>query len=109
MKFQSVVLLLAVLLASATAADYQPIKDVNDPHVVDIASYAVREHDDKTGLKLKLEKVISGEYLILIEGRKYCLNITATDTTASNKYNVVVFDIPVQGYRNLTSFVPLSD
>jgi cystatin-C len=109
MKFQSVVLLFAVLLASAIAADYRPIKDVNDPHVVDIANYAVRVHDDQTGLKLKLENVISGEYLMLIEGAKYCLNITATDTTASNKYNVVVFDIPVRDYRNLTSFVPLSD
>ncbi|GAU15079.1 hypothetical protein TSUD_08170 [Trifolium subterraneum] len=115
MKFQYVVLLLIVLLAStpvrnqAIQGDWTPIKNIDDPHVIEIANYAVTEHDRQTGLKLKLEKVISGETKIFPEGTKICLNITASEDSASNKYNIAVLENPVNHFRNLTSFVPLNN
>ncbi|XP_058735609.1 cysteine proteinase inhibitor 5-like [Vicia villosa] len=107
MKLQYVVLLLVVLLASAgvknqvIASVWTPIKDINDPHVINIAKYAVTEQDKKAKLNLKLDKVISGETKVA-DGTTYCLNISASDNTASNKYNVVVLE-----KQTLTSFVSL--
>jgi cystatin-C len=107
MSLQYAILLFVVLLAStavrnqAIPGGWEPIKDIDDPHVTEIANYAVTEHDKQTGLKLKLEKVISGETKI-VNGIIYCLNISASD---SNKYNVAVLER--QHFRNLTSFVPL--
>ncbi|XP_045802323.1 cysteine proteinase inhibitor 5-like [Trifolium pratense] len=114
MNLRYVVLLIFVLLASTTVRNqatlgvWNPIKNINDPYVTEIANYAVDEHDKRTGLNLKLEKVISGETKI-VDGIIYCLNITATDSSASSKYNIVVLDKLSQHFRNLTSFVPISD
>ncbi|XP_045802314.1 cysteine proteinase inhibitor 5-like [Trifolium pratense] len=114
MNLRYVVLLIFVLLASTTVRNqatlgvWKPIKNINDPYVTEIANYAVDEHDKRTGLNLKLEKVISGETKI-VDAIIYCLNITATDSSASSKYNIVVLDKLSQHFRNLTSFVPISD
>ncbi|XP_045802315.1 cysteine proteinase inhibitor 5-like [Trifolium pratense] len=114
MNLRYVVLLIFVLLASTTVRNqatlgvWNPIKNINDPYVTEIANYAVDEHDKRTGLNLKLEKVISGETKI-VDGIIYCLNITATDNSASSKYNIAVLDKLSQHFRNLTSFVPISD
>ncbi|CAL5214641.1 unnamed protein product [Lathyrus oleraceus] len=111
MKFQYVFLLFVVLMTSTIgvknqviASVWNPIKDVNDPHVIDIAKYAVTEQDKKAKLNLKLDKVISGETKVEV-GTTYCLNISASDNIVSNKYNVVVLE--KKHFRNLTSFVPL--
>ncbi|GAU27147.1 hypothetical protein TSUD_104560 [Trifolium subterraneum] len=107
MSLQYAILLFIVLLASTTMRNeaipggWTPIKNINDPHVTEIANYAVTEHDKKTGLNLKLEKVISGETKV-VNGIIYCLNISASD---SNKHNIAVLER--QQFRKLTSFAPL--
>lgn len=114
MRLQSVVFLLLGFLATmsvrnqAIAGGWEPIKNINDPHVIDIANYAVTEHDRQAGLNLKLEKVISGETKV-VDGIIYCLNITASDGSASNKFNLAVLEKLEQHFRNLTSFVPLQN
>ncbi|CAI8604492.1 unnamed protein product [Vicia faba] len=110
MRFQYVILMLVGMSAfmvvrnQAILGGWIPIKNINDPHVTSIANYAVTEYDKRSGSKLKLEKVISGETKI-VDGIIFCLNISATTISASNKYNVVVLEKLSQ--RNLTSFVPL--
>jgi len=57
MRLHYIVFLLVVLLTStivrneALSGQWNPIKDINDPHVIDLANYAVAEidvpsHDD---------------------------------------------------------------
>jgi len=76
--------------------------------VIDIANYAVTEHDKQAGLNLKLENIISGETKV-VDGIIYCLNITAGDGSTSNKYNIAVLEKLPQHFRKLTSFVPLQN
>ncbi|CAI8604491.1 unnamed protein product [Vicia faba] len=110
MRFQYVILMLIGMSAfmvvrnQVTLGGWIPIKNINDPHVTSIATYAVTEYDKQSGLKLKLEKVISGETNV-VDGTIFCLNISTTTNSASNKYNVVVLEKLSQ--RKLTSFVPL--
>ncbi|KAL5069879.1 hypothetical protein RYX36_020766 [Vicia faba] len=67
MRFQYVILMLIGMSAfmvvrnQVTLGGWIPIKNINDPHVTSIATYAVTEYDKQSGSKLKLEKVISGE------------------------------------------------
>ena len=103
--------LLVVLLATMTlrneadSSGWVPIPDINDPHVIDTANFAVTEHDKQTGAKLKLDNVISGEKKVLVDQTTICLNITASDSAASNKYNIAV--VEKLSFRNLTIFTLL--
>ncbi|CAK8579049.1 unnamed protein product [Lathyrus sativus] len=110
MKFQYVFLLFVVLMTSTIgvknqviASVWNPIQNVNDPHVIDIAKYALTEHFKRSKLYLTFDKVISGETKVDV-GTTYCLNISAT-FVISNNYNVVVFEN--KQFRNLIKFVIL--
>ncbi|KAG5011310.1 hypothetical protein JHK87_019825 [Glycine soja] len=106
-----VVLVFVVLLACAVGWDdgipggWNPIKNINDPHVTEIANFAVTEYDKQSGEKLKLVKVIKGD-LQVVAGLNYRLSLTASD---SNNYQAIVYEKAWarEHYRNLTSFTPL--
>jgi len=58
MRFQSLFLILLVLFAST--ATNQAL-NISDPHMIDIANFAVTEHNKQiTEAKLKFEKIIEG-------------------------------------------------
>jgi len=114
MRFQSLVVLLLVLLASAARnqalpGGYSPINP-NDPHVIEIANFAVTEYDNKKGTDLKLEKVIKGESETIAAGTNYRLTISAIHGSESkpNFYNATVYDKPSVEYRILLIFIPVS-
>ncbi|KAJ1428679.1 Proteinase inhibitor I25, cystatin, conserved site [Sesbania bispinosa] len=80
---------------------YVPIKDLNDPHVKEIANYAVAEYDKRSGAKLKLVKVVKGETQV-VAGTNYRLDLEVTV-----RYQAVVWEKTWEHFRNLTSFKPL--
>ncbi|CAL9174784.1 unnamed protein product [Musa hybrid cultivar] len=107
------VLLGAVLPAPAAASSgkalggWTPIKDVNDPHVQEIAQFAVSEHNKQANAALALGKVAKGETQV-VSGTNYRLVLSASDGSgASAKYEAVVWEKPWEKFRQLTSFKKL--
>jgi len=85
---------------------WSPIKNIDDPHVKEIADYAVTEYAKQSGHKLKLEKVLKGETQA-VAGVNYRLTLAATDGSSSKNYEAIVWEKVWQHFRNLTSFTPV--
>lgn len=107
------VLLGAVLPAPAAESSgkalggWTPIKDFNDPHVQEIAQFAVSEHNKQANSALALGKVVKGETQV-VSGTNYRLVLSASDGSgASAKYEAVVWEKPWEKFRQLTSFKKL--
>ncbi|KAK2378998.1 cysteine proteinase inhibitor [Trifolium repens] len=112
MAFQSHVLLTLALLAFATmnqviSENWSPIKDINDPYVIGIATFAVNEYNNRTGAKLKFEKIIKGDESQEVVGKNYRLTLSANNGSTSNNYVAIVYDKPQDYTRKLTSFEPV--
>jgi len=111
-SLQCLIVLVSVFFASAVArkniaiGGWSPIKNINDPHVTEIANYAVTEHEKRSGEKLKLEKVIKGETQI-VAGVNYRLVLATTDGSSSKNYEALVWEKAWEHFRNLTSFTPV--
>ncbi|GAB2298965.1 hypothetical protein Dimus_033041 [Dionaea muscipula] len=84
----SLFLLLHVRFTSAAASDglkpdllggYQPIKNVNDPQIIQIAEFAVSEHNKKARPVLKFVKLENGAQQV-VAGVNYRLLIRASDS-----------------------------
>ncbi|XP_058771917.1 cysteine proteinase inhibitor 5-like [Vicia villosa] len=124
MKLQTLILLTVLLMASLIlvkllreaprAAEreeylvggYNPITNINDPHVIEIAKFAVTQYDKQSGVKLKFKKVIKGESRV-VAGINYRLTLSAGEGWVSKIYEAVVWEKPWLHFRNLTSFKPL--
>ncbi|XP_020221522.1 cysteine proteinase inhibitor 5 [Cajanus cajan] len=113
MGYHHSLLFLSLLLVVAAArrpeavvGGWSPIKDLKEPHVAEIANYAVGEYDKRSGAKLKLVKVVKGETQV-VAGTNYRLVLAAKDGSATANYEAVVYEKPWLRFRNLTSFVPL--
>lgn len=87
---------------------WSPIKDINDPHVAEIAKFAVIQYDQhlQSGKKLSLVKTIKGETQV-VAGTNYRLVLAANDGSATKNYEAVVWEKPWAHFKNLTSFKPL--
>ncbi|CAK8538867.1 unnamed protein product [Lathyrus sativus] len=85
---------------------WNPIKNIKDPQVLEIAQFAVTEQQKKSGVKLSLVDVISGETQI-VAGINYRLVLTANDGSVTKKYQAQVVDEP-NHTRSLISFKSLS-
>ncbi|KAG0494815.1 hypothetical protein HPP92_005809 [Vanilla planifolia] len=109
-------LFLSSLLVSASAAnvrssqdvgDWKPIKNLRDPHVLEIARFAVAEHNKEADVVLKLGRVVRGEIQVA-SGINYRLVIQAASARGGdNEYVAVVWEKSWQNFRRLTSFRPL--
>ncbi|KAH7858713.1 hypothetical protein Vadar_027042 [Vaccinium darrowii] len=64
--------------ASAPLGGWRPIENVTAPEVIEVAQFAVAEHNNQTGSMLKFERVVSGEYQV-VAGENYRLIIAAMD------------------------------
>ncbi|RRT32120.1 hypothetical protein B296_00051058 [Ensete ventricosum] len=84
------------------------IKDLKDPHVREIAEFAVSEHNKLEKTNLTLRKVEGGEIQV-VEGMNYKLVLEAKDDGAGmvSEYKAVVWEKTWKHYRKLTSFVLL--
>ncbi|KAL6560593.1 hypothetical protein OROGR_004152 [Orobanche gracilis] len=105
-----VVVFLLISLASADpfVGGWNPIPNINDPYVTEIAEFSITEHNKNSGENLKLEKVINGESQA-VAGRNYRLTLTASDgSRSSHNYEATVWDKPWMHFRSLESFVPVN-
>ncbi|CAI9773174.1 unnamed protein product [Fraxinus pennsylvanica] len=86
---------------------YEPIDNPNDPTVIEIAKFAVAEHNKEAKSNLKFQKVVKGESQV-VAGINYRLVISAVDGAAVQNYLAVVYEKPWQNFKNLTSFEKFS-
>ncbi|KAL0353293.1 UNVERIFIED_CONTAM: Cysteine proteinase inhibitor 1 [Sesamum angustifolium] len=101
---------LAILLASSLneaspVGAWQPI-DPKDPKVVEIANFAVTEHNKEAGSALVFQDVVKGTKQV-VAGINYELVIAAGDGTPAGVrlyYQARVFEQPSQKSRKLLSF-----
>ncbi|KAF5742117.1 Cysteine proteinase inhibitor 5 [Tripterygium wilfordii] len=92
-----------VSAAAALVGGWGPIKDLNDPHVKEIADFAVTEHNKAANASLKLQSVVHGEEQV-VAGTNYKLVLEVMDGKAKKKFEVVVWEKPWQHFMNVTSF-----
>ncbi|KAK9715077.1 hypothetical protein RND81_06G141700 [Saponaria officinalis] len=80
-----------------TRGDYKPIPDLHDPHVQEIAKFAVTEADKQSGERLKYIKIVKGEYVVE-DGTNYRLVITVLDVGLMADYLAIVIEKPPAHY-----------
>ncbi|KAL3845466.1 hypothetical protein ACJIZ3_002869 [Penstemon smallii] len=109
MAFKSLVIF-ALLSVLATAAfgisivgHWRPIENPNDPGVVEIAKFAVAEHNKEAHAALGFVSVVKGETQV-VAGTKYRLVISAKDGSATKNYDALVWDKPWEKFRKLVFF-----
>ncbi|XWS49481.1 hypothetical protein CRYUN_Cryun12cG0007200 [Craigia yunnanensis] len=85
---------------------WEPIKDINDPHVREVAEFAVSEYNKQSKASLKLKSVVKVEKQVVIN---YKLDLETSDgTTADAKeYEVVFWEKAEVNSGSLTSFKPI--
>ncbi|KAL5101246.1 hypothetical protein RYX36_005573 [Vicia faba] len=84
---------------------WNPIENIKDPHVLEIAQFAVTEQQKQSGVKLSLVEIINGETQI-VAGVNYRLVLTASDGSVTKKYQAQVVEQPTNT-KILTSFTTL--
>ncbi|RHN79185.1 putative Cystatin domain-containing protein [Medicago truncatula] len=103
MGFQSLVLIVIVLLVS-TATNHAIPVDINDPHVIKVATFAVTEYNKhNTEANLIFEKVINGVSDVTENGTNYRLTLSANDGSTSNNFSAIVLENPADNFT-LTAF-----
>lgn len=105
--------ILAVLLSLSAAAaaplgpatgGWEPIENINDPHVKEIAEFAVSEYKKKSNKKLVFQSVVKGETQV-VTGKNYRLVIAVKDDNSlAVKYEAVVWERVWLHSKILTSF-----
>ncbi|KAL2245004.1 cysteine proteinase inhibitor 1-like [Sesamum indicum] len=106
-----VLLLVAGSIASATSegqklfrlGGWRPISNPRDHKVLEIAEFAVREHNKLAKTNLKLQSVISGAIQV-VGGRIYRLVVSAVDATSPANYLALVYEKPWQHLNILIRF-----
>ncbi|EPS59271.1 hypothetical protein M569_15537 [Genlisea aurea] len=84
---------------------WEPIANVNDPKLRDIADFAVKEHNREAGGRLIFRDILKGEQQV-VSGMNYRLLISAVEASGGlpGKYQAVVFEKVWQSTRTLVSF-----
>ncbi|KAL4309619.1 hypothetical protein GQ457_01G043460 [Hibiscus cannabinus] len=85
---------------------WSPIENIADPHVTEIAEFAVGEYNRESKASLKLDKVVKGDTQV-VAGMNYRLVLKAKDGKAEKTYQAVVWERAWENYKNLTSFNPI--
>ncbi|WCJ34072.1 Cysteine proteinase inhibitor [Euphorbia peplus] len=106
MKVQFVLICFLISIATAVAQSPQtwaPIKDLKDQTVVEIANFAINEHNKNASTNLKLETIESGESRYFM-GMNYRLLLVVNEGASKNKYDTFVWDDVATKLKNLVSF-----
>ncbi|KAJ0586547.1 putative Cystatin domain-containing protein [Helianthus annuus] len=93
----------AALGEGTLSGGWKPVPDVTDPTVVDIAKFAVDEHNKEAHASLKFVKVVKGECQV-VAGMNYNVTITAADGGAGKNYVALVWNKPWEKFMQLVSF-----
>ncbi|WCJ30744.1 Cysteine proteinase inhibitor [Euphorbia peplus] len=107
MKLQFVLICFLICIATAVALTgrWVPIKDLKDPNVVEIANFAINEHNKKTNTNLKLETIEKGDSQV-VSGMNYRLLMVVNEGASKNKYEAVVWEKARTHLKTLVSFKP---
>ncbi|KAK8478705.1 hypothetical protein V6N13_096968 [Hibiscus sabdariffa] len=97
-------LIISDVAEGSLAGRWEPIKDINDPHVTEIAEFAVDEFNKQGNTGLKLVAVVKGETQV-VSGTNYRLILKATDGTTTKTYQTIVWEDALKN-KKLTSFEP---
>lgn len=93
------------VFSEGTPGGWTPIENIKDPHVSEIAQFAVTEQQKQSGVKLSLVEVISGETQV-VAGINFRLVLTANDGSVTKKYQAQVVE-NTNHAKSLTSFKAL--
>ncbi|XP_010513103.1 PREDICTED: cysteine proteinase inhibitor 5-like [Camelina sativa] len=102
----SLVLLPLHVIVVVGLGSWTPIKDVKDPHIVEIGQFAVSEFDKLTRSRLTFVKVVQGESQV-VSGVNYRLLLEANGSKLTKQFVAVVLEKPSLKSMNLTSFKPI--
>ncbi|CAM0871948.1 unnamed protein product [Alopecurus aequalis] len=113
MLLVTIVLVICIIATTTMARDitgvsgaWQQISNFNDPKVLEIARWAVDEHDRQENDGLQFKRVVSG-MLQVVEGKNYNLHIdTVKGDGNEGIYIAEVYDVPWTHTRTLDSFRP---
>ncbi|GMI93263.1 hypothetical protein HRI_002995600 [Hibiscus trionum] len=87
---------------------WTPIKDIKDPHVIEVAEFAVDEYNKQVNSSLKLVVVVNGETRVA-SGTNYWLFLQATGRAGKRMYRAFVWEKAWKRLKQLISFEPLED
>jgi hypothetical protein len=97
----------AIAMPGATAqevAPYQPIPNVDAPHIQELGEWAVAEHEKQANDGLTFRKVVDGEFQV-VAGLNYVLVVDAVGSDgADGTHNAVVYEQDWTNTRELVSF-----
>ncbi|KAL1542502.1 cysteine proteinase inhibitor 1-like [Salvia divinorum] len=87
---------------------YNPVPNPNAPEIVQIALFALSDHNKQKKEALVYESMIKAEMQV-VNGFNYRLTFVARDTRTSrtNNYQAIVYFQPVPTFVNLVSFVAI--
>ncbi|CAK9320234.1 unnamed protein product [Citrullus colocynthis] len=97
------------------SCDWEPIKNMNDPYVQEMGRFAVMEHAHKLcGVGLTFIRVVSGETMMVLEGKKYRLVVEVKEeivvpcgpSSSIKLYVAILLDKPCHKSWKLLSFKP---
>ncbi|KAJ7942618.1 Cysteine proteinase inhibitor [Quillaja saponaria] len=87
---------------------WQPIKNIKDPHVIEIAKFAITEYNKKSGQGFEFDSVVKGEKQT-VSGTNYRLVVAVVtfDEKATIQYQTVVWE-KLSGEKKFVSFKPIN-
>ncbi|GJM92827.1 hypothetical protein PR202_ga09331 [Eleusine coracana subsp. coracana] len=80
----------------------------NDLHVIDLARFAVEEHNKKANGLLQFEKVVKVKQQV-VAGTMYYFTIEAKDGEVKKVYEAKVWEKPWESFKELQEFKPAED
>ncbi|XP_055815125.1 cysteine proteinase inhibitor 6-like [Solanum dulcamara] len=91
--------------SSPSHDEWQPIQNINDLKVIEIAKFAVNtENSLLEGVQLEFGSVSDGRFKVDNNGITYDLTIVSIEFDEANEYEAVVFENSKDNVRKLISF-----
>ncbi|KAL5227298.1 hypothetical protein ABZP36_015563 [Zizania latifolia] len=86
----------------------EPVGNENDLHLVDLARFAVAEHNKKTNGLLEFEKLVNAKEQV-VAGTMYYFTIEVKEGGANKLYEAKVWEKPWMDFKELQEFKPVED
>ena len=84
----------------------EPVGNENDLHLVDLARFAVTEHNKKANSLLEFEKLVSVKQQV-VAGTLYYFTIEVKEGDAKKLYEAKVWEKPWMDFKELQEFKPV--
>lgn len=98
------------IISTINVGGWTPIKNLTDPHVIEIAQFAVSEYNKQLQSKaafIKFEKVVMGKIQV-VSGINYRLEVVVQNGASIDKYEAVVLEKAWIHSMTLISFTPIN-